>query len=121
VFNFKITFFLPPLLHLILCCRQPAEYRVQKLCEISVSICYGDGFDASNCTDFDSYSLCCLPKSWLWIQSKILYMLAQKRARIMICLILLYCIRVANTLVLQKLTAHEQDHTFYNKAIDLHT
>jgi hypothetical protein len=22
--------------------------------------CHGDGFDASNCADFDSYSLCCL-------------------------------------------------------------
>jgi hypothetical protein len=48
-------------------------------------------------------------------------MLAQKGAEIIICLRLLYCIRVANTSVLQKLTAHEQDYAFYYKAIDLHT
>jgi len=56
----KLPFFLPLFtFHFVL---QSACWVscVQKLCEIPISTCHGDGFDASNCTDFDSYSFCCL-------------------------------------------------------------
>jgi hypothetical protein len=105
--NLKLHFFLPLITFHFVLQAACSVSCVQKLCEIPIRICHDNGFDASNCTDFDSYSLCCLLKSWLWLQSTILYILAQKRAQIIICLRLLYCARVANTSVLQKLTAHE--------------
>ena len=85
---------------------------VQKSCETPVSICHGDGFDASNCTDFDSYSLCCLLNLGFGYNLKF-YTCWLRKGHELLLYVWDCCIRVANTSVLQKITAHEQDHTFY--------
>lgn len=101
-----LIFVLCVIFNFILFCRQPIEYQVFRN-----SVRYFYTFVmlmvlmlVIDCTDLDSYSVCLLKSHFAYIPELYTCWLG-KRASIIICLSLLCHIRVANTTVLQKLTA----------------